>query len=88
MKYVVFVGDGMSDEPMAELDGKTPLMVAHTPNPDRMAREGIGGWCPITPDASSPSRAAANRGALGYAVTPCYPTPHPCATAAVAAAPW
>ena len=26
MKYVVILGDGMADEPIARLDGKTPLL--------------------------------------------------------------
>ena len=28
MKYVIFLGDGMADLPVPELDGKTPLMAA------------------------------------------------------------
>ena len=28
MKYIVILGDGMSDEPIEELGGKTPLEVA------------------------------------------------------------
>ena len=32
MKYVIFIPDGSSDYPVDELDGKTPLMVANTPN--------------------------------------------------------
>ena len=30
MKYVVVIGDGMVDEPLAELDGKTPLQKSKT----------------------------------------------------------
>ena len=72
MKYVVLIGDGMSDEPMAELNGKTPLMVAATPNLDRMVRNGIGGWCRITPEVYSPGSDVANLGVLGYDVRDCY----------------
>ena len=31
MKYIVMLGDGMADEPLNELGGKTPLEVAKTP---------------------------------------------------------
>lgn len=37
MKYIVILGDGMSDEPIAELGGKTPHEVANTPMMDYMA---------------------------------------------------
>ena len=40
MKYVILVGDGMGDYPMAELGGKTPLEAAKTPYMDELARQG------------------------------------------------
>ncbi|MDX1581853.1 MAG: phosphoglycerate mutase, partial [Alphaproteobacteria bacterium] len=40
MKYITLLGDGMSDEPIAELDGQTPLQAANTPNMDFLARNG------------------------------------------------
>ena len=30
MKYITILGDGMADEPIAALGGKTPLMAAKT----------------------------------------------------------
>ena len=36
MKYVIVLGDGMADEPIAELGNKTPLEYANTPNMDRL----------------------------------------------------
>ena len=36
MKYVIFIPDGSSDYPVDELDGKTPLQVANTPNIDKL----------------------------------------------------
>ncbi|MCD6561427.1 MAG: phosphoglycerate mutase, partial [Deltaproteobacteria bacterium] len=42
MKYAFLVGDGMADYPIPELDGKTPLEAAHTPNMDRIAACRIG----------------------------------------------
>ena len=41
MKYVIFIPDGASDYPVDELDGKTPLMVANTPNIDKLAKGNI-----------------------------------------------
>ena len=38
MKYIVILCDGMADEPLEELNGKTPMEVAHTPNLDRLAK--------------------------------------------------
>ena len=40
MKYVILVGDGMGDYPMAELGGKTPLEAAKAPAMDELARRG------------------------------------------------
>ena len=37
MKYVVILGDGMSDEPIEKLGGKTPLEYANTPVMDELA---------------------------------------------------
>ena len=34
MKSIVFLGDGMADEPFAPLDGHTPLELAKHPNID------------------------------------------------------
>lgn len=87
MKYVVFLGDGMSDEPMAELGGRTPLMAAHTPNLDRMVREGVGGWSRNTPEGYYPGSDVANLGVLGYDVTSgCYTGRSPLEAAAMGVA--
>ena len=37
MKYIVVLGDGMADEPLESLGGKTPLEYASTPEMDRLA---------------------------------------------------
>ncbi len=83
LKCVVFLGDGMSDEPMDELDGKTPLMVANTPNLDRLVREGVGGWSLNTPDGYYPGSDIANLGVLGYDVTTSYSGRSPLEAAAM-----
>ena len=38
MKYVVLVPDGCADEPVDELDGKTPLEAAALPEPRTRSR--------------------------------------------------
>jgi 2,3-bisphosphoglycerate-independent phosphoglycerate mutase len=40
MKYAIIIPDGCADLPMSELDGKTPLQAAKTPNMDRVASIG------------------------------------------------
>lgn len=43
MKILLIIFDGLADRPAPELDGKTPLEAARTPNLDRLAAEGING---------------------------------------------
>lgn len=40
MKYILIIGDGMADNPVKELGGKTPLQYAHTPTMDMIAERG------------------------------------------------
>ena len=40
MKYVIVLGDGMADEPIDALGGKTPLEAANTPAMDALASMG------------------------------------------------
>jgi len=67
MKYIVILGDGMADEPLQELGGRTPLESAHTPNMDRMAREGACGMLRTIPDGFEAGSDIANMSVLGYA---------------------
>ena len=83
MKFIIFLGDGMSDRPMAELEGRTPLMVARTPNLDRMVRDGVGGWSRNTPAGYYPGSDIANLGVLGYDVTQSYTGRSPLEAAAM-----
>jgi 2,3-bisphosphoglycerate-independent phosphoglycerate mutase len=66
MKYIVVLGDGMADEPLEELGGRTPLESARTPNMDRMAREGICGMLRTIPDGFEAGSDIANMAVLGY----------------------
>ena len=83
MKYIIFLGDGMSDRPMPALDNRTPLMVAKTEHLDRMVREGIGGWSRNTPSGYYPGSDIANLGVLGYDVTLSYTGRSPLEAAAM-----
>lgn len=66
MKYVVLQGDGMADEPIAELGGKTPLEAARTPNLDRMASYGILGQTRTIPAGLPPGSDVGTMSVLGY----------------------
>jgi 2,3-bisphosphoglycerate-independent phosphoglycerate mutase len=66
MKTVIILGDGMSDYPIAELHGKTPLQVANKPHMDRIAREGRMGLFETVPDGMPKGSEVANLSVLGY----------------------
>ncbi len=66
MKYIIFLGDGMSDYPVARLGGKTPLQVARKPHLDRIAREGTCGLLRTIEDDVAPGSEAANLAVMGY----------------------
>ena len=54
MKYVILVGDGMGDYPVAELGGKTPLEAAATPHLDALAHRGELGCARTIPPGKEP----------------------------------
>ncbi len=66
MKYVILVGDGMGDYPMAELGGKTPLQAAVTPHLDELARRGELGLARTIPPGMEPGSDIANLAIMGY----------------------
>ncbi|MDP2905362.1 MAG: cofactor-independent phosphoglycerate mutase [Candidatus Omnitrophota bacterium] len=66
MKYIILVGDGMADQPLAELDERTPLEAARTPNMDFIAQNGTLGRVKTIPDRMSPASDVANLSILGY----------------------
>lgn len=72
MKYIVLLGDGMSDKKLDELGGKTPLQAARTPNMDYMARRGKLGLAKTVPDGYSPGSDVANLSVFGYDPRTCY----------------
>ena len=64
-KYVFVVGDGMGDYPLEELNGKTPLEAAETPNMDRIASCHMG-TVPTIPKGMEPGSDVANLCLMGY----------------------
>ena len=66
MKYVVVLGDGMADQPIEELGGKTPLEYAKTPMMDELAKVSEIGMVHTVPDGMSPGSDTANLSVLGY----------------------
>lgn len=66
MKYLVVLGDGMADEPLEVLGGKTPLAYAKTPNMDRLSKLSEIGMVHTIPDGMKPGSDTANLSVLGY----------------------
>ncbi len=66
MKYIVLVADGMADHPLAQLEGRTPLEAARTPNMDFIARNGKLGRVRTIPEDMTPASDVANLSILGY----------------------
>jgi 2,3-bisphosphoglycerate-independent phosphoglycerate mutase len=66
MKYIIIVADGMADYPMKELEERTPLEAARTPNMDFIAKSGRLGRIKTIPDKLTPASDVANINILGY----------------------
>ena len=65
-KYVVVLGDGMADEPISALDGKTPLEYADTPALDALSKVSEIGIVQTIPEGMKPGSDTANLSVLGY----------------------
>ncbi len=72
-KAIVFLADGMADEPVPELGGMTPLEYADTPFMDSIAKNGASGTFLTLPPGFPTSSDAANMSVLGYALADYYP---------------
>lgn len=66
MKYIFLVPDGMSDLPLAELDGQTPMQAARTPNFDKLQEDALVGAVLTVPAGMYPGSDAANMSLMGY----------------------
>ena len=71
MKYLIIVGDGMADERMPQLGGKSPLEVADIPTINRLARQGVVGHAKNCPPGFSVGSDIAHLSILG-----CDPSKH------------
>lgn len=62
---VIFLADGMADEPLPELNGRTPLQYAATPGMDAIAAGGKSGTLLTLPPGYPTSSDVANMSVLG-----------------------
>ncbi|MEZ5170766.1 MAG: cofactor-independent phosphoglycerate mutase [Acidimicrobiia bacterium] len=65
-KYVVLVPDGCADWPVDELDGRTPLEAAVTPNIDALSARSEVGRAAVIPAGMPPGSDVGNMAILGY----------------------
>ncbi len=68
MKYLIILGDGMADEPIASLGNKTILQSANIPTMDKLAAMGRNGLLTTVPEGFHPGSEIANLTVLGYDV--------------------
>ena len=66
MKYIIVLGDGMADEPIDMLGGKTPLEYASTPTLDALAPQSEIALVHTIPDGMKPGSDTANLAVMGY----------------------
>ncbi len=72
MKYIIFLGDGMADNPNTCKDGITPMIAADKPNIDMLTKKGRCGMLTTIPSDMPAGSAVANMSVLGYDVHKCY----------------
>ena len=66
MKYIIVLGDGMADESIQALDGKTPLEYARTPMMEELSKKGEIGMVHTIPEGMAPGSDTANLSVMGY----------------------
>jgi 2,3-bisphosphoglycerate-independent phosphoglycerate mutase len=66
VKYIILVPDGLADEPLKELGGKTPMEAANTPNMDYLAQHGFCALTQTIPDGMPPGSDIGNLALMGY----------------------
>ena len=72
-KAIIFLADGMADDPLLELGNKTPLEFAKTPAMDKIAKLGASGTFLTLPDGLPTSSDVANMSVLGFEPEHNYP---------------
>ncbi|MGE5188713.1 MAG: cofactor-independent phosphoglycerate mutase [Gemmatimonadota bacterium] len=65
-KYLILIGDGMADWPIASLGNRTPLDAADKPNMDFMAAHGAMGMVQVVPPEMYPGSDVSNLSIIGY----------------------
>jgi len=72
MKYALILPDGAADEPLDELDGRTPLEAADTPGMDEIATSGRQGTLVTVPEGFPAGSDVCTLSVLGYHPRDCY----------------
>ncbi len=72
MKYILIIGDGMADNPLEELGGKTPLEYADIPHIDRLSAHGMLGSTVNCPKGLPPGSDTAILSIFGQDPNICY----------------
>lgn len=72
MKYVIILPDGAADEPLPQLDGRTPLEAARIPNMDWVSQNGRLGRVVTIPEGFTPATDVGTLSLLGYDPHRCY----------------
>ncbi|MBS4012928.1 MAG: cofactor-independent phosphoglycerate mutase [Bacteroidetes bacterium] len=72
MKYIIILADGVADNPIEKLGGKTPLMAATKPNIDALCAKSRCGKLITVPSDMPPGSEIANMAVLGYDVKEVY----------------
>ena len=65
-KYAIIVPDGAADEPLEQLEKKTVLQIAETPNMDKISTQGRLGLVRTIPAGFEPGSDVAQMSLLGY----------------------
>ncbi len=66
MKYLVVIPDGMADEPISKLGGKTPMQAADKKTMDTLARDAVVGTVLNVPNGMVPESDTANMAILSF----------------------
>ncbi len=66
MKYALILPDGCADEPVPQLEGKTPLQKAHIPNMHSIVARGRIGSVRTVPKGLTPGSDVATLSVIGY----------------------
>ena len=66
MKYVICVPDGCADLPVPELDGRTPMDVAHMPVLAALAARSTVGRAAVIPEGMAPGSDVGNMSIMGF----------------------